>query len=143
MGMFTQWEGNVLKHAHVSKQGAELKQHAHAAPDGIELFLIHGADILPIKQHLPRPGTTLTAHQTQRRRLAAAHRTDECRDLAPGYAQRNVIQNRALPVTKTQVSQFNQRWGGGMWHKYSNRTAPGTQCIGNFTSAARLTLCRT
>src|SRR5450759_1582444 len=106
--MFTQWEGNVLKHAHVSKQGAELKQHAHATPDGIKLLLIHGAYILPIKQHLPRPRTALAAHQTQRRRLATAHWTYECSDLAPWYAQRNVIQNGALPVAKGQVTQFNK-----------------------------------
>src|ERR1035437_6692898 len=104
--MFTQWEGNVFKHAQVSKQGAELKQHAHAAPDCIELFPIHGAYILPIKQHLPRPRTALTTHQTQRSRLATAHWTYECSDLAPWYAQGNVIQNGALPIPKGQVMQF-------------------------------------
>src|SRR3990167_934528 len=106
--MFTQREGNVLKYAQVSKQCAELKQHAHATPDCIELFPIHGRYILPIKQHFPRPCTVLTANQTQHSRLATAHRTYQCSDFAPWYAHGNVIQNGALPVPKGQVMQFNK-----------------------------------
>ena len=109
-------KGNVVEHAQVGEQGAELEQHAHAAPRRVEAVRIERADLLPVERAVRLPGANLAADQPQHRGLAAAGGAHERRHLAARHGKAQVVEDAALAIAKAQVAAFNERRGVRIGH---------------------------
>jgi hypothetical protein len=106
--VLAQREGDVLVHAHVGEERAELEQHAHAPAHAVErvaLQLVHG---LARDAHFARRGLQLPADQAQQRRLAAAARAHDRHDLAARHAHRDAFEDRPAPVGKAHRVDVDQ-----------------------------------
>ena len=85
IGMFTQWERDVLEHAQVGEQRAVLKQHSHPAPQHIKLRARQGEHVLARDFDLAAVGHDLAGDQAQQRRLAGAAGAHDRGDFAARY----------------------------------------------------------
>ena len=72
VGVLTQREGHVVKHAQVGEQGTKLKQHAHAPAGRIQLRGVHPGDVLAgtlargaMEKHLSALSAVLPADQAK------------------------------------------------------------------------------
>ena len=110
IGVLAQWEGHVVKHAHIREQGTKLEQHAHAATRGVQLPGIHRGDILAVEQHLTLLGVVLPANQAQHRGFATARRAHQRRHFAAWHLQREVAQDDAFTIAKGDIAQFHKEF---------------------------------
>jgi hypothetical protein len=96
--VFTQREGHVVEDREVREQGAELEQHAHAAPQPEHLGAVVGLDLLAVETHLAAGRNMAAPDQAHQRGLAAARSAKDGRDLAPRKVQRDVLEDQATAV---------------------------------------------
>mmetsp|Transcript_20984 Transcript_20984/g.80971 ORF Transcript_20984/g.80971 Transcript_20984/m.80971 type:complete len:253 (+) Transcript_20984:2136-2894(+) len=112
VGVLAQREGDVLEHAQIGEQGAELEQHAHASAHGIQAVEVERCQVLPVEQHLASQRLQLAPQQPQDRRLAAPGGADQCQHLAPLKAEIDAVQDHAVTVAAADIAQFDQGSGG-------------------------------
>ncbi len=100
--VLTQGKRHVVEHAHIGKQGAELKQHAHAPPHGENLILRRTGQVLPLEPHRTPLGPDLPADQPQQRGLPPARCAHHRDHLPPLNGHVDVTQNRPLAIPKIE-----------------------------------------
>src|SRR5258706_77178 len=101
-------ERHVVERGHVGKQGSELEQHAHLAPQLKKLGiaeLVHDAaghtDFALVREKR-------SADQSKQRRLSAAGQTHDGDHLAFGNDEVDVLQNPALVVAERDLVDFDE-----------------------------------
>ena len=107
--MLAHRERHVVEHRHIGEQCAELKQHAHAPAQHIQIRLAQIVEHLVGNPHFAGGSPKLAANKPKQGRLAAAAATHDRNHLAARYLQVDPAQDLPLAVRKAHATQAHQR----------------------------------
>jgi hypothetical protein len=108
VGMLAQLKCDVVEYAHVGEQRAELEQHAHLAPQTVQLGAVEVGDGLAGHPYYAGLRPDLPADQTQQSGLAAAAAAHDGDDLTAPGDEVDVLEHGAITVAECQMLDFDQ-----------------------------------
>ena len=105
-------EGDVVERGQIGEERAELEQHAHLAPQLVELARPGPADRPAEHPDLALRRPQRPADQPQQRRLAAAAPAHDGDDASARDGERDAVEDRRAAVRKRDVLDLDQVCGG-------------------------------
>ncbi len=108
VGVLAQREGDVLEHAQVGEQGAELEQHAHLAAQPVQAIDIELVDHFAGHADRALLRADLAADQAQHGGLAAARTAHDSHHFPTREVHAEIRQDRTFSICKMQIADFDK-----------------------------------
>ena len=106
--MLTHQISHIVEYRNVREQRAKLEKHPHASTHGIQFIVTHLRNGLPIDQQLPTGWLQLPADQAQEGCFPAPRVPHDRHQFPARNLHIDSFEDRAIIVSKVDVSDFDQ-----------------------------------